>query len=151
LAVALALVGLGADQATSLRKVVERGNEAWIKAGRTLDKGVLEPFFDGQAFADLARILASMREDQMYMDLELVRIEYRSVVVDPDGKNGSVAVSEFWRVTSRHLGTGECEVILKPRERRQTYRLTTTGQGWRIIRIEEDPNPPKLETEECPH
>lgn len=145
-----ALVSLGADQATSLRKVVELGNEAWIKAGRTLDKGALAPFFDGQAFTDLAQILASMREDQVYMDLELIKIEYRSIVVDSGGKSGSVAVSEFWRITSRHLGTGQCEVILKPRERRQTYHLTRTDHGWRIIRMEEDADLPPIETEECP-
>jgi hypothetical protein len=150
LALAVAVVILGATREASLRKVVERGNEAWIKAGRTLDKAVLEPFFAGEAFTDLSQILASSREDQMYMDLELIKVDYRTIVVDPDGRNGSVTVSEFWRVTWRHVGTDQCEVILKPRERRQTYQLSTTDEGWRIVRIIEEPNLPKIETEECP-
>lgn len=84
------------------------------------------------------------------MDLELLKVEYRGIEIAPDGKHGSVTVSEYWRVTARRLDTGQCEVILKPRERRQTYRLTMTKAGWRIVGIDEEPNLPKIETEECP-
>ena len=146
----LAIANIAADRGADLRKVVESGNEAWIKAGRELKKDLLEPYFAGPALTDLAQILASMREDGTYMDLELVRVDYRKVMVDPAGTTGSVAVSEYWRVTYRRIDTHKCEVILKPRERRQTYRLQTTASGWRIFKVEEEPNLPKIETQECP-
>jgi hypothetical protein len=150
LALCLTISNIGADQGADLRKVVEAGNEAWIKAGRDLKNEPLEAYFAGTALADLAQILASMREDGAYMDLELVKVVYRTVMVDQGGKTGSVAVSEYWRVTYRRIDTHKCEVILKPRERRQTYRLQTTPGGWRIFKVEEEPNLPKIETQECP-
>jgi hypothetical protein len=150
LAVVLAVLCLAADDGSKLRKAVERGNLAWVQAGRTLDPGVLAPYFSGAALKELSEILASTREDGVYMELKLVDVKYRDVALESDGKHGSVAVSEFWRVTFRHIGTDECDTILKPRERRQTYRLESSGLGWRIIAIEEEPNLPKLETEECP-
>ena len=145
----VAVVSFGAGQDPKLVKAVERGNLAWVQAGRTLDSSVLKPYFSGNALKELSDILAGTRDDGFYMELKLVDVKYHEVVLEPDGRHGSVAVSEFWRVTFRHIGTDKCEVVLKPRDRRQTYRLESTGLGWRIVAIEEEPNLPKLETEEC--
>ncbi len=147
----VAVVGVGANQGARLRDVVERGNDAWVRAGRTLQKAELEPFFAGEALTYLGDILASSRDDGVYMELELLGVEYRKIEVSPEENTGSVAVSETWRVTWRHLGTDACEVILKPRVRRQTYRLQRFGRRWLIVGIEEEPNLPKIETQECPN
>ena len=150
LVLGLAFISLGASSESRLREIVKRGNEAWVIAGRTLKKEPLEPYFAGEALAYLSNILTTSQAEGVYMDLELVKVEYRNIVINPDRVTGLVTVSEYWRVTWRHLGTDKCDVILKPRERRQTYRFQKAGADWRIVGIDEEPNPPPIETQECP-
>jgi len=145
----LAMISLGADPSSAMLRTVKRGNDAWIKAGRTLDSRLIQPFFADEALAALDATIASARKDGVYMDLDLVHVYYRSMKLSQDHKNGSVDVSEYWRITWRRISTNECDVVLKPLERRQTYFLKATDQGWRIVRIVEEPNSRKIETESC--
>lgn len=146
---ALGLVSLAADPSTAMLKTVKRGNDAWIKAGRTLDSRPIQPYFAEDALQALEGTLTSARKSGVYMDLDLVRVTYRSMKLAQDRRSGSIDVSEFWRITWRRISTNDCDVVLKPLERRQTYFLKATDQGWRIVRIVEEPNSRKIETESC--
>ena len=145
----LATVSLAADPSSAMLKTVKRGNDAWIRAGRTLDSRLIQPFFAEDAFNALDGTLASARKHGVYMDLDLVHVTYWNMKLGQDRKSGSVDVSEFWRITWRRQSTNECDVVLKPQERRQTYFLKATDQGWKIVRIVEEPNSRKIETESC--
>ena len=146
---ALGVISLGADPASVMLKTVKRGNDAWIKAGRSLDSRLIQPYFAEDAFQALEGTLASARQHGVYMDLDLVHVYYRNMRLGQDHRSGSVDVSEFWRITWRRISTNDCQVVLKPLERRQTYFLKATDQGWRIVRIVEDPNSRRIEKESC--
>jgi hypothetical protein len=116
-----------------VRKVVERGNEAWIEAQRTLDPTPLRAWFRDQALQDFAEDLALSRTSGAVALVDQPRIVYERISVDTLDRGATVQTLETWQYSAHRLGSGECLYRAGPNSTRVTYLLRRDGARWYVV------------------
>ncbi len=117
----------------NVRNAVEKGNEAWIEAQRTLDPIPLRIWFRDQALQDFAEDLALSRASNSVALLDPPTIVFERVSIDAQTLEATVQTLETWQYSAHRLGSGECLFRAGPNSTRVNYHLRRDGPRWQVV------------------